>query len=133
MIDIEKLAVEYKLLHGKREDEVYNYIYQEALVYLKQFAEAYHKAMCEQSEPVGTAKIMQMGLKEAQRQLSAYEKLTTPPRQQPLKRLSALDISLMASNDNTADWDSLTYKMIWRDGYIAGANAMMDEMERINK
>lgn len=39
-------------------------------------------AELDKCEPVGTAKIMQMGLKEAQRQLSAYEKLTTPPQQQ---------------------------------------------------
>lgn len=98
MIDIEKLARECAI------DDYYN----ESPISLKQFAEAYHKAMCEV-------------------EASSTEATVLRP---PLKRLSDSRINELAY-ESINDVAGVSAGYTTQEQYFAGL--IMDEMERINK
>ena len=122
MIDIEKLADEFFEFPDENNKQYVTFFS------AKLFAEAYHKAMCEQSEIVAELQTAISGIKYITGlnnldNLPSGTKLYTTP--QPLKRLSDEQISEIAykvhegisPHNDTMDF----------------ANAIMDEMEKINK
>lgn len=114
MIDIEKLAKE----HGVDCVGDYSVVFDVPLDKLQKFAEAYHQAKCGQSEPVGfivSSKFGEMCMFKSTETKKGDMVYTTP---QPLKRLS--DETVLELYDGSM-------------GYLDFYNAIMDEMERINK
>lgn len=128
MIDIEKMAKENGFVTHLADDCECYADYDT----LKDFAEAYHKAMREQSQDVGfvvSSKFGEMCMFKSTETKKGDMVYTTP---QPLKRLDSKQIEVMIYeytrfNVNQQE-DGETVK------YIKNlANAIMDEMERINK
>ena len=127
MIDIEKLADEFFEFPDENNKQYVTFFS------AKLFAEAYHKAMCEQSEIVAELQTAISwikyitGLNNLDNLPSGTKLYTTP---QPLKRLSDKAIGDCL---NKAELPTIMLNPIVVEKLDNFANAIMDEMERINK